>query len=169
MKELLMTLAADLINTDATTAQPVRMLDGGRLVLRGIQRLLGASLIVAAFGLWLAPDSSFENDLLLFKLLLSIVLGFMGFGLMQSGAPQLAPHVEIDTIRREVRLVRATGAAAPQVLERCPFDALAHVEVEGPHVRLWNESGAFLAEATLTDQATFARLTACLRDSGKLA
>lgn len=163
-----MTLAANMPETEIATAQPVRMLDGGRLVLRGLQRLFGASFIVVAFGLWLVPDSSFENDLLLFKLLLSIVSGFVGIGLLQSGAPQLAPHVEIDTIRREVRLVRASHTAPSQVLERCRFDALAHVEVEGPHVRLWDASGAFLAEATLTDQPTFARLTACLRDSGKL-
>lgn len=163
-----MTATAQLPDADLTAPQPVRMLDGGRLVVRGVQRLFGVAFLAVAFGLWLMPGSSFENDLLLFKLLLSIVAGFVGIGLLQSGAPKLAPHVEIDTIRREVRLVRASQTDATEVLERCAFNDLAHVEIEGPHVRLWDASGAFLAEATLTDQQVFSRLTACLRDSGKL-
>lgn len=163
-----MTTTAQLPETDLAAAQPVRMLDGGRLMMRGMQRLFGVAFIAVAFGLWLMPGSSFESDLLLFKLLLSIVAGFVGIGLLQSGAPKLAPHVEIDTIRREVRLVRVSQTSVTQVLERCAFNDLAHVEVEGPHVRLWDASGAFLAEVTLTDQPVFARLTACLRDCGKL-
>lgn len=163
-----MTSTAQMPDADLTAAQPVRMLDGGRLMLRGLQRLFGVAFIVVAFGLWLLPGSSFESEMLLFKLLLSIVAGFLGIGLLQSGAPQLAPHIEIDTIRREVRLVRASQLEAPQVLERCAFDDLAHVELEGPHVRLWDASGAFMAEVTLTDQKVFSRLTACLRDSGKV-
>lgn len=163
-----MTTAAHLPEAEMTAAQPVRMLDGSRVMLRGVQRLFGVAFLAVAFGLWLMPGSSFESDLLLLKLLLSIVAGFVGIGFLQSGAPKMSPHVEIDTIRREVRLVRASQTATTEVLERCAFDNLAHVEIEGPHVRLWDASGAFMAEVTLTDQKVFARLTAGLRDSGKL-
>lgn len=143
------------------------MVDGGRFVLRGAQRLLGVALIAVAFGLWLMPGSDFDHELLLFKLLLSIVAGLAGVGMLQSGTARLDPRVEIDTIRREVRLVRDTASDALQVIDRCAFDALAKVEIDGPHVRLWNASGVFMAEATLTDQQVLSRLATCLRASGQ--
>ncbi|WP_370401177.1 hypothetical protein [Sulfitobacter sp. JB4-11] len=164
-----MNTAAPFTEADATAALPVRMLDGGRWLVRGMQRLVGVALILAALGLWLAPGSGFGTDAVLFKLLLSIIAAFAAIGFLQSGASKAAPFVEIDTIRREVRLMRASGQDAAQVIERCAIDDLAHAELVGAHVRLWDASGAFLAEATLTDPQAFARMRACLQDSGKLA
>lgn len=164
-----MTATADFVEPHIPAAEPVRMVDGARMIVRGAQRLLGAALALAAVGLWAAPGASWESDILLFKLILSLTAIIAGIGLMSASARPAAPEIEIDTIRREVRLVRRARGTAPVVLETSRFDALAHVELEGATVRLWDQSGAFLAEVCPTDRKVLSSLIAGLRDAGKIA
>lgn len=164
-------MAAVLTDLDQTTpmTEPVRMADGGRMIIRGVQRLMGVSLALAAFGLWFAPGSSWDSDVMLFKLILSVSAIFACFGLITISQRPAPPEVEIDTIRREVRLVRRVRGSAPVILQQCGFAKLSHVEKVGSVVRLWDASGIFLAEVSLSDPRTLASLVAGLRDEGKLA
>ncbi|MGC1495107.1 MAG: hypothetical protein WA790_04810 [Sulfitobacter sp.] len=165
-----MTATAEFMNVDAAAPalQPVRIVGGGRMLVRAAQRLMGVALIIAALGLWLAPGASWESDVMLFKLILSITAGLAGLGLMQSSATPQAPEVEIDTIRREVRLVRRAKDGHSDVLQRCAFAELGRVEREGAHVRLWDSSNTFLAEVSLSDRSAMSSLVSGLRDAGKL-
>jgi hypothetical protein len=163
-----MTSTADFMDATALAVEPARMADGGRMIVRGAQRLVGVSLTIAALGLWLAPGSSWESDVMLFKLILSITAVIAGLGLVSASSTPRAPEVEIDTIRREVRLVRRQRGVAPVVLQSCAFSKLARAEHEGTNVRLWDESGAFLAEVSLTDRAALTSLVAGLSDEAKL-
>ncbi|MFK7834921.1 MAG: hypothetical protein AB8B60_01760 [Sulfitobacter sp.] len=164
-----MTATAEFMDTTTAPAEPVRMADGGRMIVRGVQRLLGASLALAAIGLWIAPGSSWESDVMLFKLILSITALLAGLGMMSSSSRPTPPEVEIDTIRREVRLVRRMAGDTTMVLQSCSFAELAHAELKGSIVRLWDKGGAFLAEVSLVDRKALGSLVAGLRDEGKLA
>lgn len=164
-----MTIAADFANARPQAIEPARMADGGRMIARGAQRLVGVSLTLAALGLWLAPGSSWESDVMLFKLILSLTAIIAGLGLISQGASPRAPEVEVDTIRREVRLVRRQRGMEDQVLQSSSFADLAHAEHEGTNVRLWDPAGRFLAEVSLTDRNALTSLVAGLRDAGKLA
>lgn len=166
-----MTATADFMNADATAPalEPVRIADGGRMVVRAAQRLTGAALVIAALGLWLAPGASWENDLMLFKLILSITAGLAGLGLMQSSAKPNRPQIEIDTIRREVRLVRVVRDGKKLILQRCGFSELSRAEQKGHYVRLWDSNNILLAEVSLADQNTMTGLMAGLRAAGKIA
>lgn len=164
-----MTTTADTIAPEAITFEPVRMTDGCRMVMRAVQRLFGAALTLAAIGIWIGPGSSWEADLMLFKLVLSLTALIAGFGLMQSSAGPAKPEVEIDTIRREVRLVRPVAGGTTQVVDRCAFVDLAGAELKGNHVRLFGKDRSLLAEVTLTSRATLNSLVSGLRDTGKLA
>ncbi|MEM7521432.1 MAG: hypothetical protein AAF307_10380 [Pseudomonadota bacterium] len=163
-----MTATADFIQKDIPVTEPVRMVDGTRMIARGIQRLLGAALALAAVGLWVAPGSSWDNDILLFKLILSLTAVFAGIGLMSASAKPRAPEVQIDTIRREVRLVRRMTGAAPVVLQSCRFDELAQAEFDGATVKLWDTEGVFLADVCPTDRNALSSLVSGLRDAGKI-
>lgn len=163
-----MTATADFVDQSLPVSEPVRMVDGARMIARGAQRLIGASLALAAIGLWAAPGASWESDILLFKLILSLTAVLAGIGLMTASAKPRAPEIEIDTIRREVRLVRRMRGQQPVVLESARFDALARAEVDGTIVRLWDTQGAFLAEVCPTDRTALASLIGGLRDAGKL-
>lgn len=164
-----MTATAEFMNVEAAKLEQVRMADGGRMVVRAVQRVFGAALTLAAIGIWVAPGASWESDVMLFKLVLSVTALLAGFGLMHSSSAPTAPEVEIDTIRREVRLLRPASDGSAQVLQRCAFSALSRAEQRGGHVRLWGPSGALLAEVTLTDRDALKSLIAGLRDADKLA
>ncbi|GAA6177908.1 hypothetical protein [Sulfitobacter pacificus] len=164
-----MTETAEYMNAQPKAIEPVSMVDGGRMIIRGTQRLVGVSLTLAALGLWLAPGATWESDIMLFKLILSLSAVIAGLGLISQSAGQRAPEIEIDTIRREVRLVRRQRGAADQILQSCSFAKLAHAEQDGNTVRLWDQAGRFLAEVKLTDRASLRSLVTGLRDAGKLA
>lgn len=164
-----MTATAEFMNDKAPAIEPVRMADGGRMIVRGTLRLFGAAMALAAIGLWLAPGASWDSDIMLFKLILSLCALIAGIGMLSSSSRPPAPEVEIDSIRREVRLVRRLRGAAPVILQSCTFGDLAHVEHSNTTVRLWDKGGAFLAEVNVTDRSALSSLLSGLRDAGKLA
>lgn len=163
-----MTATVDFNSPEAPTIEPLRMVDGARMIGRGFQRLFGVALAMTAVGLWLAPGSTFDADILLFKLILSLVALLGGLGLMTASAKPREPEIEIDTIRREVRLVRRMRGIAPIILDTYRFDALARAEFDGTIVKLWDRKGDFLAEVCPTDRTALNSLVGGLQDAGKL-
>lgn len=164
-----MTLQAAFGQKATASVEPARMVNGARMILRGLQRLLGVSLTLAAILLWIAPGSSWESDILLFKLILTLTAVLAGIGFMSASIRPDAPEIEIDVVRREVRLVRHSRGFAPVVLKTCSFAGLSRAEQSGPIVRLWDRGGVFLAEVSLTDKNVLRTLVHGLRDEGKLA
>jgi hypothetical protein len=162
-----MTSAADPATFQSIAPQPVRMVDGSRMMMRGVQGVLGFALIIVALGLWFAPGASWAEDLLLMKLLASAAGGMIGLALLQSFIRPAAPKVEIDTIRHEVRLVRTRGKDR-FVLDRCAFKDLTLVENSGTHVQLWGKNDTLIAEVAATDRVTHRSLVTALRVAGKL-
>ncbi len=162
-----MSSAADPVSFASLRPQPVRMLDGQRMLLRVIQALFGAALLIAALGLWLAPGASWETDLVLVKLVASLFAGAAGIGLLQNAARPTAPKVEIDTIQHEVRLVRTRGKDR-FVLDRCKFKDLTLVENSGTHVQLWGKNNTLIAEVAASDRVSHRSLVTALRVAGKL-
>ena len=151
----------------APEAAPVQKLDGGRLMVRGSQSLLGAALMLSAAGLWIAPGSDWSADLLLIKLVVSLVIGFSGLALLQQGKTPAAPEVEVDVVRREVRLVRRT-LRGDELVSRTKYEDLARAELNGAHLILWGQGDVMLAEIGLSDPSIRRSLVSGLSDAGKL-
>ncbi|QFT59635.1 hypothetical protein FIU94_12445 [Sulfitobacter sp. THAF37] len=163
-----MTATADFMNKDAMTAERSLMLDGGRMLVRTLQRIFGAGLFLAAFVIWLAPVSA-QAEMMLLRLFLSAAAALAGIGMMLASGRPRSPEVRIDTIRRTVSLVRPDVAGRQAVLSHCGFRDLGAAEVEGHVVRLWDAEGQLLAVVTLTDRTVLESLTNGLRDAGKIA
>lgn len=162
-----MTSAADPATFKAIAPQPVRAVDGNRMMMRGLQGVVGFALILTALGLWFAPGATWAPDLMLMKLLASAVGGMVGLALLQSFVRPSAPKVEIDTISHEVRLVRTRGKDR-FILDRCAFKDLTLVENSGTHVQLWGKDETLIAEVAATDRVTHRSLVTALRVAGKL-
>jgi hypothetical protein len=162
-----MSSAADPSAFNSIAPQPVRTLDGGRMVLRGLQGVIGVALVLTALGLWFAPGANWSNDLMLMKLLASAVGGMAGIAFLQGFARRSLPKVEIDTIRHEVRLVRTSGKDR-FVLDRCKFADLTRVVNSGTHVQLWGKNDALLAEVAAADRVSHRSLVTALKVAGKL-
>lgn len=158
-----MTTMPEIIQAPAVIAQTMAIADGTRMLMRFANRVIGCSLILAAFGLWIVPGSNNGEALLLFKLVLSISGALAGIGFLQSSTTPAAPEVEIDTARREIRVVRPDDGLGARVLQSCGFDDLSRIERGGVHLRLWTEEGDFLAQVTFSDDKAVDRVLAQLR------
>ena len=163
-----MTATTQYMNGAMALTRQVRLARGSRLAMRGGMRLVGAALTISAVAIWLAPGANWEQDVMIFKLVLSLSAILAGVGLMQSGTERAAPEVEIDSVRREVRLQRKVSGAAPLVLERCSFSQLSRAEISGRQVRLYGADRRLMAEVVLRDRKAMASLLAGLEDAGKL-
>lgn len=162
-----MTSAADPATFESIGPQPVSMLDGGRMLMRGVQGVVGVALLLTAIGLWVAPGTTWSQDLMMIKLLVSVVGGLIGLAMLQAFIRPKAPKVEIDTIRHEVRLVRTRGKDR-FILDRCKFSDLTLVENSGTHVQLWGKNNELIAEVAATDRVSHRSLVTALRVAGKL-
>lgn len=164
-----MTLTADhAFESGATIGIPYKR-DGNRMVLRMLARGAAITAAFIAVLVWLAPGATWESDVMLFKLGVSIGAVFASIGLWQSSLPPLPPSVEIDTASAELRLIRTDVHKQRRVIERCGFDELQLVELNGRHIAFWAPGGRLLAEITLSNATAHATLLATLRDAGKLA
>ena len=151
--------------------QPYRVstgtVDGSRMIWRGVQRIAGVALVVAASGLWIAPGADWSNDVMLMKMGLSVTALMVGFWFLLSGARPPQPNLEIDTVRGEVRLVRPGAMGASLTLHRCRFADLARVELSGYTLKFWDERSGFIADVHVSDRTTLDRLLSSLRDAGQ--
>ena len=102
---------------------------------------------------------------MLCKLIVSLVLGFAGIALWQAGEAMPKPQLELDIVRREVRLVRYHGENKG-LLKRRRFSELEEVQIQGNTVALWSDDGALLAELTLSDEVALRSFRSALRDEG---
>lgn len=130
-------------------------------------RALGVLLVLAALGLWIEPGAHMVTDLVLMKLGVSLFLGFAGLALMQHKSATQDPEVQIDTVRREVRIARPRGRHR-SVIRRIAIRDLGRAEAAGNVIRLTAANGALLAAITLNDPDTWSSLHGALQDAGKL-
>lgn len=161
-----MTALSDFM-ADAAPSDYPQMVDGRRWAIRSVQTLGGATLILSALGLWVAPGASWDADLALMKLGLSLFLGFAGLAIVQLGRARPIVQVEIDTTRREVRLVRISGRHK-ELVDRTRMCDLGRAEARHGTVSLYDAHGDLIADVALSDPQTRTSVMGALRDAGKL-
>jgi len=160
------------VTSDFMTSGQIRLSTGGtvsgtRSILRLMQRLVGVSLLMASSGLWLAPGANWNNEVMLMKMALSAISLLVGVWLILSGQKPAAPEIQIDTVRRVVRLVRPGPLGADLLLQKCRFSDLSKVKREDRVLRFWDEKGDFIADVYIGHQSVMDILISGLLDSGQ--
>lgn len=160
------------VTSDFMTSGQIRLSTGGtvsgtRSILRLMQRLVGVSLLMASSGLWLAPGANWNNEVMLMKMALSAISLLVGVWLILSGQKPAAPEIQIDTVRRVVRLVRPGPLGADLLLQKCRFSDLSKVKREDRVLRFWDEKGDFIADLYIGHQSVMDVLISGLLDSGQ--
>ncbi|THH38293.1 hypothetical protein E4Z66_01605 [Aliishimia ponticola] len=154
------------IGKDAPTRQVTMTARGGtRALIRTAQRFLGVTLSVAALSLLLLPFGAETTAEILLKLMFALVLGFVGAALWQAGGRVAAPELEIDVVRREVRLIRGFGPSR-SIVTRRRFRDLGAVKTQDHSVSFWDADQELLAEVTIADDTALRSLRSALRDEG---
>jgi len=89
-----MTLTADhAFESGAAIGIPYK-LDGNRSVLRLLARVAAMTAAFVAVFVWLAPGATWEADVMLFKLGVSIFAGYSAMALWQASLPPLPPSMD---------------------------------------------------------------------------
>ena len=153
--------AAGLLRPDAV----LNIRDGRRALMRGLQRLFGAALWFATLGIWLFHATHGDPAEALSKIMVSLIMMFCGAALWQAGAPVSKPELEIDLVRREIRLVRL-GEARKLLVEKRRFRDLWRAEFSGQSVRIWDMDGGLLVELTMANKKSLGRLRRVLQVEG---
>lgn len=164
-----MTTTADHSFNDKPAFGIVHMLDGTRLALRLAMRIGAVAFALVVLLIWFAPGAIWDNEVLLFKLALSVMSGFICADLWKRSLPPVKPTVEVDIANMEVRVMRKQGNGPARMIERCTFADLHAVDLEGRHIILWSKGKRLLADITLSNATAHAALLAALRRAGKLA
>ncbi|KIC49120.1 hypothetical protein [Tateyamaria sp. ANG-S1] len=136
-------------------------------VARFAMRTAGVVLVLAAIGVWLEPTAHAGPDLLVMKLAVSLFLSLAGFMILQDRRVQESPDVEIDTVRREVRVI-ARNVRDRKLVRRIAIRDLGKAEMLGDRVVLKAANGDMLADVSLADARVRSSLCHALQDAGKL-
>ena len=163
-----MTVTADQQFNAAPAKGIPYVLNGSRFAMRFAFKMGTLTFGLVAVLVWLAPGASWESDIMLFKMAITIVATFCAALMWQSSLPVDAPGVEVDVATGEVRVVRENVTGPERVIERCAFADLHAVDVRGKHITFWGQRERFLAEISLTDAGARKALLAALKSLGKI-
>ncbi|MGB3247238.1 MAG: hypothetical protein WBB25_22110 [Sulfitobacter sp.] len=100
----------ELMIPQPQTVLTARLVGGGRMIVRAVQRLFGVALTMAAITIWMAPGATWESDVMLFKLILSLTAVLAGLGLMVSSKAPGAGRSEIPVSADRVFAGRGQAA-----------------------------------------------------------
>lgn len=143
----------------------VKMRDGVPWLVRTAQRFGGVACSVAGLALLLFPFGAATTTEILCKFMVALILGFVGAALWQAGSPVATPEMEIDLVRREVRLIRWVGRQRHET-SKAPFSDLGRADVTGRVARLWDKTDGLIAEISLADENAVRSLKRALQDEG---
>ncbi|MEM8576215.1 MAG: hypothetical protein AAGF60_00035 [Pseudomonadota bacterium] len=145
--------------------EPVR---GAGVILRLVQRIIGAGLVIAAAMLWVAPGAIWDWDIVLMKLALTGAAGFCGMSFLNAARiPQGGVEIEVDVACRVVRVIR-WDARGSKSTRNCGFDALGRAELAHGIVGLWDQDGVHLADVSVREADVRRLLVPALQNAGKL-
>lgn len=124
---------------------------------------LGSALIMSAIGLWLVPVTEGDAAMKLIKLLLSTVLLLLGamFIFSISRSKDL-PEIQIDTVVRELRIVKRDEAGTQYIHARHPLESLSEVNLINQMFIARDADGRLVASVPLSNRKAEAALRSAL-------
>lgn len=134
-------------------------LQSGKGVNRVGRIFFGSVLVISALGLWAVPVADGDMAMRLIKLLISVVLAGVGvmFFLSLDSAEDL-PEIQVDTIKRELRIIRHTGDGLTDDETVHSFDALSEVTIRDRLLTARDDTGQLVISVPLRDKAMEAAL-----------
>jgi hypothetical protein len=122
---------------------------------RAARVFLGSVLILSSAGVWLVSTGGIDAAMMLIKMVFSLslfCLGAMCFSTLD--ADDLAPEVQIDTKRRQLRVIEIGLDGRTQRVEVHALDDLAELSLRDRILTARDFSGRQIAALPITDHAT---------------
>ena len=132
-------------------------------VNRGGRMFLGSVLCISALGLWLVPVDAGDAAMQLIKLLVSVVMLALGMMFIFSiNRRAELPEIQIDTPKRELRVIKRDYADKPFVEACHAFEKMAEISLKGHQMTARDADGQVIVSVPLRDKATARALQATL-------
>lgn len=120
---------------------------------KGVSLAVGTAAIFACVGMWVIPGSTFSVELLPLKLTVSVFLFLLGCFFVQIGRAASRAEVQVDIVRREVRVMERADGEPGALIAIWPFVELGAVEVMGGRFRVTDRAGSTLADLRIGKRA----------------
>lgn len=133
-------------------------------VARAMMRFVGVIAILSAVGVWVVQTRMWDIEVVLIKLVVSVIFGTGGMAMLQVGRDLGEDEFHIDKARGELRHVKrgCDGIVRLQAAHR--FADLGKVRIEGGILEAQDKSGAALVRAEIRDKDAADGLRAALQD-----
>lgn len=128
-------------------------------------RFLGTAFSAAAIVLLVFPFGMTSATEILCKLMVALVLGFIGVTLWQGTQPADLGELEVDLNARELRL-RPCGTRSKTARKVVKFSDFTKLQRDGDTYRFWVGGETPLTSLTLNDPQAHQLLREALRESG---
>lgn len=92
-----------------------------RLVRDALLVFLGAILVAVGLGQWLMPGALFNADLIAIKLAITAAMLGVGIGCFHVVGRDGMVEVQVDTVRRELRVTERDRRGAERLIQRVPM------------------------------------------------
>lgn len=124
-------------------------------VNRGGRVFFGSVLIISALGLWLVPTAGADAALQMMKLLMSVIMICLGvMFLMSIDRGSEKPEIQIDTQKRELRILRLDKNCRSFVSDRYALNDLGKVMLKSKRLTALDAAGKLLFQVPVSSSET---------------
>ena len=113
---------------------------------KGLSLAAGVAAIFTCLGVWVLPGATFAPELLPLKLTVSSLLFLVGCFFVQVARSAERVEVQIDLVRREVRVLERVDGEPGGVIGIWPFIEIGLVEVRVGRFVVCDRNGSTLAD-----------------------
>ena len=128
-------------------------------------RFMGAAFTAAALVLLVFPFGMYATTEVLCKLMVALVLGFIGVALWQGTQPSDVGELELDLKNREIHM-QPKGSWSKSARKTIKFSDFTKLQLDGDTFSFWVGEDTPLTSLTLHDPQANQLLRAALRESG---
>ncbi len=134
------------------------------IVARAMMRFIGVVAILSAVGVWVVQTRMWDVEVVLVKLVVSVIFGTVGLSMLQVGRDLGEDEFHIDKARGELRHVKRGCDGIVRLQAAYRFEDLGNVRIEGGILEAQDRSGAALVRAEIRDVDAAAGLQVALQE-----
>jgi hypothetical protein len=133
-----------------------------RVLSRALSSFFGATLMASAVGLWLVPSDFMDAEMMLIRLVLSLIMFAAGAVLMQNGRDRTAIEIEVDPKRAELRLIERGDDGIARLTQVVGFKDIGHVDMKDGVITLMDHNDVMVLKLPLGQVENLAYIEAAI-------
>ncbi|MDQ7072191.1 MAG: hypothetical protein Q9M48_15920 [Rhodobacterales bacterium] len=133
-----------------------------RVLSRAMFSFFGATLMASAVGLWLVPSDYMDAEMMLIRLVLSLIMFGAGAVLLQNGRDRTAVEIEVDPKRSELRLIERGEDGIARLTQVIGYKDIGHADMRDGVMTLIDHDNALVLKLPLGQVENLADIEAAI-------